>query len=86
MLVGSQSIALIYRIYCKCMKTNLNIHALVKIPKDKTLVIQSSTSDTNVDIPRPIVWSEITLPENRLTINENHSHKSQHDINDLNHI
>ena len=31
------SIALIYRIYYKCMKTNLNVHALVKSPSDQTL-------------------------------------------------
>ncbi|KAL7193393.1 hypothetical protein ACSBR2_025079 [Camellia fascicularis] len=50
MLAGFQSIALIYGIYYKCMKTNLSVHALVKSPKDKTLLIQSSTSEGNVDI------------------------------------
>ncbi|KAL7250876.1 hypothetical protein ACSBR1_012819 [Camellia fascicularis] len=68
------------------MKTNLNVHALVKSPKDKILLIQSSTSDANVYVPRPTVCNEITLCENWLTINENYSHKIQHDINDLNHI
>ena len=86
MLASSQSITLIYRIYYKCMMTNLNVHALVKSPKDKTLFIQSSTFDANVDVPRPIVWSEITLLENWLTVNDNYSHKIQHNINDLNHI
>ena len=39
MLEGSYSITLIYRIYYICMKINLNVHALVKSPKDKTLLI-----------------------------------------------
>lgn len=37
MLKGSQPLGLIYRIYYKCIRTNLNVHALVKSPKDKTL-------------------------------------------------
>ncbi|KAL7213038.1 hypothetical protein ACSBR2_015693 [Camellia fascicularis] len=86
MLAGFQSITLIYRIYYKCIKTNLNVHALVKSPKDKTVLIQSSTSKAIVDILRPIVWSEITLLENWLTVNENYTHKIHHDVNDLNHI
>ena len=36
MLEGSQPLALIYRIYYKCIRTNLNIHALVKSPKAQT--------------------------------------------------
>ena len=54
MIEGSHSIALIYRIYYKCMKTNLNVNALVKSPNGQTLLIQSSNSNANVRIPKPI--------------------------------
>ncbi|KAI8560192.1 hypothetical protein RHMOL_Rhmol04G0236700 [Rhododendron molle] len=53
MLEGSHPLALIYRIYYKCMKTNLNIHALVKNPKDKTVLIQSNTN-ANIQVPKTI--------------------------------
>ena len=36
---GSHALALIYRVYYKCVKTNLNVHALIKSPKDQTLLI-----------------------------------------------
>ena len=62
MIEGSQPIALIYRIYYKTMKSNLNVHALNKSPKDQTVLIQSSTSDANIQIPRTILWKDITLP------------------------
>ena len=39
MLESVHNIALIYRIYYKCIKTNLNVQALTKSPKDKTLLI-----------------------------------------------
>ena len=35
MIEGSQALALMYIIYYKCMKTNLNVKALNKSPKDK---------------------------------------------------
>ena len=57
------NIALIYRIYYKCIKTNLNVQALHKSPKDKTLLIQSSSNDTNINIPKMIEQKDITLPD-----------------------
>ena len=77
MIEGSHSIALIYRIYYKCMKTNLNVHAFLKDPKDKTLFIQSSTSNANVKIPTPILWKDINLPTNWLKDNESYQSKSK---------
>ncbi|KAL7184944.1 hypothetical protein ACSBR2_026980 [Camellia fascicularis] len=55
MLDGAQSIALIYRIYYKCIKINLNVHALVKSPKDKTLLIQNNIADANIKVQKTIV-------------------------------
>ena len=39
------------------MKTNLNVKALNKGPKDKTVLIQSSTSDANIQVPKTILWN-----------------------------
>ncbi|KAL7212929.1 hypothetical protein ACSBR2_015595 [Camellia fascicularis] len=86
MLDGAQSIALIYRIYYKCIKTNLNVHALAKSPKDKTLLIQGSTTDVNIEVLKTILWKDITLLEKWLTVNGNYSHKNQYDSNDLHRI
>ena len=55
MLEGSQPLALIYRIHYKTMKTNLNYHALTKSPKDKTILIQESTSDSNIQVPKTML-------------------------------
>ena len=45
MLEGSRPLALIYRIYYKLLKTNLNAQALL---------IQCSTDDVNVQVPQTI--------------------------------
>ena len=86
MLEGSHSIALIYRIYYKCMKINLNVHALVKNLKDKTLLIQSSTNNANVRIPKPILWKDINLPSVWLLDNESYQSKIQNDTVNLEYI
>ena len=44
------------------MRINLNVHALVKNTKDKTLLIQSSTSDVNISTRKAIVRQCIDLP------------------------
>ncbi|KAL7201458.1 hypothetical protein ACSBR1_033209 [Camellia fascicularis] len=81
MLGGAHSIALIYRIYYKCIKTNLNVHALVKSPKDKTVLIQGSTNETNIDVLTTICWNELDV-----TVNKNYSHPHQSDSNDIQQI
>ena len=52
MIEGSRPLALVYRIYYKLLKTNLNPQALLKDPKDKTLLLQASADDIQVDIPK----------------------------------
>ena len=69
-LEGSQPLALIYRIHYKTMKTNLNCHALTKSPKDKTVLIQGSTSDANIQVPKTILWKDINLPSQWILENE----------------
>ena len=86
MLEGSHSIALIYKIYYKYMKINLNVHALVKSPKDKTLLIQSSISNAHVRLPKPILQKYINQPVTWLFDNESYQSKIQNDIVDLDYI
>ena len=81
------NIALIYRVHYKCIKTNLNVQALHKSPKDETLLIQSSSNDTNINIPQMIEWKDVTLPDQWVTINENYTHNQKRstsqDIQDI---
>jgi hypothetical protein len=51
------------------MKTNLNPQAIVKDSSGSTLLIQSSTQDTNICIPKMIQWDEVTLPNEWLLEN-----------------
>ncbi|KAI8542883.1 hypothetical protein RHMOL_Rhmol08G0174500 [Rhododendron molle] len=85
MLEGSHPIALIYRIYYKCMKTNLNIHALLKSPRDKTVLIQSNTN-ANIQVPKTISWRDIQLPTSWVSENESFPQKLQNDTIDLDYI
>jgi hypothetical protein len=41
----------------------LNHQALLKDQKDKTLLLQASIDDIQVDIPKMLKWEEIKLPE-----------------------
>ena len=86
MLEESQSIALTYRIYYKCVRTNLNVHALVKSPKDKILLIQSSTNDVNFRTRKAIMWKDIELPTDWMSENESYPHTLQNDTTNLDYI
>ena len=66
---GSRSLAIIYRIYYRLMKTNLNPQAIFKDPAESTLLIQSSTQDATISIPKMIRWDDITLPNEWLLEN-----------------
>ena len=63
MMEGSRPLALIYRIYYKLFKSNLNPQALTKDPQDQTLLLQASREDINVNVPKMIKWEDIKLPE-----------------------
>ena len=54
MIEGSHPLALAYKIYHKLLKTNLNPQALLKDPKDQTLLLQASSDDIKVDVPQMI--------------------------------
>ena len=59
---GSKPLVIIYRIYCRLLKTNVNSNATLKNTCDNTLLIQCSTLDAKVQIPKMIRWKDITLP------------------------
>uniref|UniRef100_A0A2N9H983 Uncharacterized protein n=1 Tax=Fagus sylvatica TaxID=28930 RepID=A0A2N9H983_FAGSY len=63
MIEGSRPLALVYRIYYKLFKTNLNPQALIKDPQDQTLLLQASREDINVSVPKMIKWEDIKLPD-----------------------
>jgi hypothetical protein len=49
---GSRPLAIIYRIYYRLMKTNLNPQAIFKDPKGSTLLIESSTQNAAISAPK----------------------------------
>jgi hypothetical protein len=59
---GSRPLAIIYRIYYRLMKTNLNPQAIFKDPNGCTLLIQSSTQNASISVPKMIQWDKLTLP------------------------
>jgi hypothetical protein len=59
---GSRPLAIIYRIYYRLMKTNLNPQAIFKDPKGSTLLIESSTQNAAISAPKMIQWDKLNLP------------------------
>ena len=60
---GSKPFALIYRIHYRLLGTQLNSWAMIRDPEGKTMLIQCSTLDAKVQIPKMIQWQDINLPE-----------------------
>lgn len=61
-LPGTQPLALVYRIYYKVTRTNINFQALNNSPKDQTLLIQSSKANDNIRVPHAIKRFDVKLP------------------------
>ena len=61
---GLEPLAVIYRIYYKLMKTTLDPQSMVDpSPKGYTLLLQTSTPDIRLCVPKQIQWKDINLPE-----------------------
>ena len=71
MVQGASQIALIYRIYYKCLRTNLNAGALDKRRPRETTLIQNIDPRSNIQVPKTHQWSKVTFPENWTLENEN---------------
>jgi hypothetical protein len=66
---GAQPLVIVYRIYYKLMKTTLEPQALMESQKGKTLLLQTSTSDSHVKVPTQIEWKDVKLPNRWLLKN-----------------
>ena len=61
---GSEPLSIIYRIYHKLMKTTLDPQSMVEpSPKGHTLLLQASTPNSRLHVPRQIQWKDINLPK-----------------------
>ncbi|KAK9989318.1 hypothetical protein SO802_029557 [Lithocarpus litseifolius] len=69
---GTSQIALIYRVYYKCIKTNMNVGALDRKKVGETLLIQTNIHDAKIKVPRTLRWDEISFPDDWKLHNENH--------------
>ena len=60
---GSKPFALIYRIYYRLLGTQLNLSTRInREPSGKTMLIQCSTSDAKIQVPKMIQWQDVKLP------------------------
>ena len=59
MVQGTSQIALIYRVYYKCMRTNMNVGALDRRVKGETTLIKTTDPTAKVSIPKCLKWNEI---------------------------
>ena len=73
MVQGTSQIALIYRVYYKCMRTNMNVGALDRREKGETILIQTTDPTARISIPRSLKWNQISFPANWTLENENHT-------------
>jgi hypothetical protein len=83
---GSRPLAIIYRIYYRLMKTNLDPQAVIKNAGQSTLLIQSSTQDANIRTPKMIRWDEIILPNEWLLENVSKPARVVNDTSNLDYI
>ena len=53
-VLGTKQLALIYRVYYKCIRTNLNVQALNKKAKGETTLIQTTTLGSQILVPKTL--------------------------------
>ena len=83
---GSKPFALIYRIYYRLLGSQLNPCARIKDPTGKTMLIQCSTPDAKIQVPKMIQWQDINLPKEWLLERESPHAKPVLDELNLAHI
>ena len=84
---GSKPFALIYRIYYRLLGTQLNPGAKINgEPFGQTMLIQCSTLDAKVQVPKMIQWQDVKLPTKWLLEQETPLAKPIFDELDLTHI
>ena len=70
MVQDTSQIALIYKVYYKCMRTNFNVQALDKKRLGETTLIQTTDPRSNIQVPKTLQWFEVTFSENWTLENE----------------
>ena len=84
---GSKPFALIYLIYYRLLGTQINPSAKIpREPSGKTMLIQCSTPDAKVQVPKMIWWQDVKLPIDWLLEQESLLAKPIFDELDLTHI
>ena len=84
---GSKPFALIYCIYYILLGTQLNHGAKInREPSGKTMLIQCSTLDAKVQVPKIIQWQDVKLPTEWLLEQESPLAKPAFDELNLTHI
>ena len=84
---GSKPFALIYRIYYRLSGTQLNPCARIKRePTGNTMLIQCSTLDARIQVPKMIQWQDVNLPKKWLLEQESPPAKPVFDELNLTHI
>ena len=61
-----------YRVYYKCMRTNMSVQAIDKRKFGETTLIQTLDVRSTVQVPRTLKWLEITFPANWTLGSENY--------------
>ena len=84
---GSKPFALIYHIYYRLFGTQLNPYARIKRePVGKTMLIQCSTPNAKIQVPKMIQWQDVNLPKEWLLEQESPPTKPIFDELNLTHI
>ena len=84
---GNKPFALIYRIYYRLLGTPLNPDAMInREPANKTMLIQCSTPDVKVQVPKMIQRQDVKLPTEWLLEQETPLAKPAFDELDLTYI
>ena len=83
---GNKPFALIYQIYYRLLGTQLNLHARIKDPDGKIVLIQCSTLDAKVQVPKMSQQQDINLPKEWLLEQESPPVKPVFDELNLDHI
>ncbi|KAL4599316.1 hypothetical protein ACB092_11G118500 [Castanea dentata] len=60
---GSRPFTLIYRIFYRLLDSQLTPRSRGRDPAGKTMLIQCSTHDAKIQVPKMIQWQDITLPK-----------------------
>ena len=77
MVPEAKQLALIYRVYYKCIRTNSNVQALNKKARGETTLLQATIPGSQIKVPKTLKWSKVTFPQDWTLQNENFALQAQ---------